>query len=201
MADISLTLSRWHHVANRLRNMAQKLNDEAYETLANTRISSIIDDEQMEAMEKRGQDALNKARLVMIAHQGLGIIRGELSKANNENGVSGLLAVVEALRQERNHLQKLVSVDVLTMPSLKNANEALEKQSKNTTKSIGYLRGEEKDGMALRVVNIDSLDEFKNRIIDVEVEIQALTDEISEINQKAIKIDLPDEVVKMANLK
>lgn len=199
MKKINLPLSRWHHVAQRLRNQAQKLTDEAYATLADTRVSSVIDDEQKQAMLDRGQKALGKVKQIMLAHQGLAHIRGELALANTQMGVATKLARLEALRQEKTQLQKLGNIKLLTQPSVDNANEALEKRSKNE-QTVRYMRGDENEGLALRVVPIDALDWVQDRVRDLELEIQTMTDEISDINRGSITIELDDEIVALANL-
>ena len=199
MQTITLPLSRWHHVGQRLRNLAQKLADEAYSALAETRVSSVIDEEQAQAMRARGQKALEKAQDIMVVHQGLATIRGELAEANTKLGVSAKLAVLEAKRQEKSQLQRLASVKLLTMPSVDNANVALEKRNKNET-TVRYMRGDENEGLALRVVGIDALDGLKERVRALELDIQDLTDEISDINRNTVSISLDDNVVELANL-
>ena len=199
MRDITLTLSRWHHVAQRLRVSAQKLTDEAYATLAETRISSPIDEDQKQAMKTEGQRALQKTQEIMQAHKGLGLIRGELAKANATFGVSDKMAVVESLRHEKAQLQRLAQIKLLTMPSVDNANDALEKR-KTENQPMRYRAGDENDGLALRVVSIDALESANNRVQHIEGLILSLTDEISDINRQTLTISLDDAIAKLVHL-
>lgn len=200
MTKIKQTLSRWHHIAQRLRNTSQKLSDEVYGVLSGTHISSIVDGEQKRAMLERGKKALEKTHLIMLSHQGLGKIRSELAEANVKFGVAGKLAIIEALRQEKKQLQSIANIDLLTMPSVQNANEALENVA-DKQQVVHPWRENNTKGVALRVVSINALDGLRERVRDIELEIQELTDEISEVNQRTISIELDDEIVKLANIK
>lgn len=201
MQNIKFTfsLSRWHHVATRLRSLAQKLTDEAQSALGNTRVTSPIDDEQTSALTEEGLKALDKARQVVLAHEGLAVVRSALAQKNAEMGVADKLALVETLRQEKTQLLRLAGINLITMPSVQKANEALLQKPVNE-QPAWRARGEDVSGVAVRLVPIGSLEFVHERVRVIELDIQELTDEMSDINKGSLSIELSSEIAQLVNL-
>ena len=194
---ISLSLSRWNHVAGRLRVLAQKTQEDALASLGDTRISSPIDEEQKQAMLLKGQKSLADVASILAAHRGIGLIRAALAVHNAQAGVAEKLALMEALRGEKNALLPLKGIPLLTMPSVENANEALEKHKEPTDM---YRRSDAPRGVALRTVPINALHDVEARLRQIDTDVQVLSDEVNDLNKEILGIDLPEEVVKLANL-
>ena len=196
----TLSLSRWHHVATRLRTLAQKLTDEAQATLGATRVSSPIDEEQESALTEQGLKALDKVQQIVLAHEGLAMIRTQLAKKNADMGVADKLALVETLRQEKTQLTRLAAINLITMPAVQKANDALAKKPAATEAQMWRGRDVDSSGVVVRLVPIGALEGVHERIRVIELDIQELTDEMSDINRGSMTIELPNQVAQLVNL-
>ena len=196
----TLSRSRWHHVATRLRTLAQKHTDEAQATLGATRVSSPIDEEQESALTEQGLKALDKVQQIVLAHEGLAMIRTQLAKKNADMGVADKLALVETLRQEKTQLTRLAAINLITMPAVQKANDALAKKPAATEAQMWRGRDVDSSGVVVRLVPIGALEGVHERIRVIELDIQELTDEMSDINRGSMTIELPNQVAQLVNL-
>lgn len=201
MKNITQSLSRWNHTATRFRTLGQNLSQQAYDTLAETRITSPIDAEQSKALEALGQKALRQLEDAQVALETSGVIRAALAEKNAEAGIARKLALLDALKAEQKALERTADISLIVMPSAhhERANEALDKH-KDSEERFFARNVEIKKGVALRLVPMDAFDAFEKRIMVIKSDIQAMSDEVNDLNNASMTLELSDAAATLLNL-
>lgn len=191
--SFSLPLSRWHHIADRIRVFGEAKRTSALAVLEGTPIRNALTAEQVEALKQRGQKALADLNTARTAVQTVAVIRERLATANAEYGVNAVLSQAEGKRKEAALLRAVANVDLLTKVPLENVNTVLSQQK--TEREYGF------NGIRPAVVDANALAAFEDEAIVLESEAAALTDAVADLNRNVLAIDLPIELAQAAGLK
>ena len=192
----SLPLSRWHHVADRIRQIADSKSKEALTILGGTQLSNPVDQDQATALSARGQKALANIELAAKATEVVGLIRQELAQANAERGVNTLLAQAESKRRQAQIYRSVAGVDLVTKVPLEQVNKALEERGGKEREFYGRS-----SGVAVALVKASALDSYAMKAEELESEVASLNDTVADLNRHTISIALPEDLAKAAGLK
>ncbi len=202
--DFTLPLSRWHHVADRIRLIADSKSQEAFAALGQLRLGTAITESQKEALKARGQAALVTLGVARQAITVVGTIRHELAIANAAAGVTSLLATTESKRKERQMLAQFNAIDLVTKVGLDDVNTTLANRStqdnSGLARRLAYGGDSESSGIAVASVPSSSLDYLRQDIDALDAEIAALTDKAADINRQPLTIALPADLAKAVGL-
>lgn len=191
--SFSLPLSRWHHIADRIRVFGEAKRTSALAVLEGAPIRNALTTEQIEALKLRGQKALTDLVTARTAVQTVAVIRERLATANAEFGVNAVLSQAEGKRKEAALLRAVANVDLVTKVPLDNVNTVLSQQK--TEREYGF------SGIRPAVVDANALAAFEDEAIVLESEAAALTDAVADLNRNVLAIDLPIELAQAAGLK
>jgi len=191
--SFSLPLSRWHHIADRIRVFGESKRTSALAVLEGTPIRNSLTPEQVDALKQRGQKALADLTTARAAVQTVAAIRERLATANAEYGVNAVLSQAEGKRKEAALLRAVANVDLLTKVPLDNVNTVLSQQK--TEREYGF------SGIRPAVVEASALASFEEEAAVLESEAAGLTDAVADLNRNVLSIDLPLELAKAAGLK
>lgn len=191
--SFSLPLSRWHHIADRIRVFGESKRTSALAVLEGTPIRNSLTPEQVDALKQRGQKALADLTTARAAVQTVAVIRERLATANAEYGVNAVLSQAEGKRKEAALLRAVANVDLLTKVPLDNVNTVLSQQK--TEREYGF------SGIRPAVVEASALASFEEEAAVLESEAAGLTDAVADLNRNVLSIDLPLELAKAAGLK
>lgn len=192
----TLSLSRWHIVADRLKTSIQVKQREALACIGNTQIQHAPTAVQKEALRERGKLAIQQIQEVRETLGVIGTIRSELAVKNAEVGVSALLAQIDAARQSSKLLGELCAIDLLTKMDLDEADTLFQKADSDRA-SMHRTYG----GVAVNVVDPASLSSCRSDRADLDAEIAALTDRVNDLNRHTLTLHLPGSVARVAGLK
>ena len=84
----TVSLSRWHTIANRFKSHAEALFERAQLVLGHTSAQHELNNAQREALAERGQQALADIAQARAALQAATKVRASLAHANAQQGVS-----------------------------------------------------------------------------------------------------------------
>lgn len=181
--DYTFTLSRAHAVADRLRKVAEAKRDDALIILSGHSFNHAPSEEQVAALNMRGERALTS---LLEAREGLlavGLIREKLAEANATAGVSQLLAQIEAKKHEARLLSQVTAIDLLTMVPLKQVDVAFKNRASEAGSSHRSIH--------VSVVPLQAFEGMRAELATLNATISALSDQVNDLNKKTITVALP----------
>lgn len=188
--SFNLTLSRWHHVADRIAGLSTQLHGEAVKALGHTSLATTINDQQATALRARGEKALKWVQEAQDALVIVGAIRVALAKANATHGITTKLAEAESLRRQIKAIEELTSIDLVTRTPLDNVNDAI--ASAQPVRD-GFGRS---NAVLVALVDASSLDHLADQAIALKARVAALTDEVASLNRASLSLELPTELAQ-----
>ena len=194
--SFTLPLSRWHHIADRVRQIAESKTNEAINTLQNTTLTNVVSDVQKEALKARGMKALLAVKNAREAIEVVGVIREELAKANAEMGVNILLSSAESKRKQAQFLRKFASIDLITKVAVDDVNSVL--ATVTNSKDRDYY-GQQK-GLSASLIDVNAFADFEMQAAALESDVASITDQVADVNRHTISILLPAELAKAVGL-
>lgn len=191
----TVSLSRWHTIANRLKSHAEALFERAEEVLGRTSAQHELNTAQRDALAARGQAALDDVVQAREALKASATVRAALAHANAVHGVSAKLAQAEGLRREIQLLDSLTKIDMLARVSLEDANNALSKRV-----GEGGTLSARLASVPLALVPLNALDAHARDKTLLERQQQELMDEVNTLNRNTLAIALPEAIAAQAGL-
>lgn len=194
--SLSLTLSRWHSVAERLNTRAKELLDRSVQTLSATTVTSASAG-QVATLVQDGQDALDNIARGRALLQQVGAIRAALGQANHTTGVNQALARQQVLNREMAVVRSLAAIDVSHQVD-PNALEGVVAASTIAGSSRNYGYGH--NGVAVALLNREQVKAFARELEQMQAQAHALSDQINDLNRKKIAVVLSADAVALAGL-
>ena len=191
----TLTLNRWHKVAERLaREYGESVSD-SRSTLTQTAISAYLGEEQVEFLQTQTQTALSNLDRAFRIQDAVAHVRHLVGDANVREGVSAKLAEFDKLNRR-----------------VKALSEVVESQSSDMV-SVTQLRSIPKDYVAdgasydskrpkikVRMLDTQALERLADQLSNARKAAYALSDEVSDLNKAKLSIELETEVASAAGL-
>ena len=191
----TLTLTRWHKVAERLAREYGEAVSESRSTLTQTAISAYLGEEQEEFLQTQTQTALTNLDRAFRIQDAVAHVRHLVGDANVREGVSAKLAEFDKLNRR-----------------VKALSEVVESQSSDMV-SVTQLRSIPKDYVAdgasydskrprikVRMLDSQALERLADQLSNARKAAYALSDEVSDLNKAKLSIELESEVASAAGL-
>jgi hypothetical protein len=191
----TLTLTRWHKVAERLAREYGESVSESRSTLTQTAISAYLGEEQEEFLQTQTQTALTNLDRAFRIQDAVAHVRHLVGDANVREGVSAKLAEFDKLNRR-----------------VKALSEVVESQSSDMV-SVTQLRSIPKDYVAdgasydskrprikVRMLDTQALERLADQLSNARKAAYALSDEVSDLNKAKLSIELETEVASAAGL-
>ena len=191
----TLTLTRWHKVAERLAREYGESVSESRSTLTQTAISAYLGEEQEEFLQTQTQTALANLDRAFQIQDAVAHVRHLVGDANVREGVSAKLAEFDKLNRR-----------------VKALSEVVESQSSDMV-SVTQLRSIPKDYVAdgasydskrprikVRMLDTQALERLADQLSNARKAAYALSDEVSDLNKAKLSIELESEVASAAGL-
>jgi hypothetical protein len=191
----TLTLTRWHKVAERLAREYGESVSESRSTLTQTAISAYLGEEQEEFLQTQTQTALANLDRAFQIQDAVAHVRHLVGDANVREGVSAKLAEFDKLNRR-----------------VKALSEVVESQSSDMV-SVTQLRSIPKDYVAdgasydskrprikVRMLDAQALERLADQLSNARKAAYALSDEVSDLNKAKLSIELETEVASAAGL-
>lgn len=195
----TLPLSRWHHVADRIRESGDRQQKAAMQALGQTQLNPgvPVNEAQIDALRKRGEKALTQTASARKAMEVAGHIRIALARANAEKGITELLALAEAHRRVLRLLNEWTGLDLVTRVPLDNLLAVAKDAPAAAAPNDLYGR---RQGLPVNLLPLDAFDATAADIADLEAQISAVTDQVADLNRTPLTLDLPEDLAKAAGL-
>ncbi len=194
----TLTLSRWHKVAERI-NAALK-EREAIVKAAFT--ATAISPWNKEGIEEKASDIARRASealaLVEAGALAVAAIRAALAQRNAELGIAGKLAEVESANRRAALYKAVIDGQKPDMVRPENV-RALPGELIGESESWGFAR---RSALAVTLQTADTalIDTLREKFAREQARATRLLDEIADLNRETVEIEVAQDVVGMAGL-
>ncbi len=194
MTTHTLSLSRWHKVAERLSRSYTEITQSVRNTFVNTQVSGYLGESQVQRIQaKADQEAANLERAFAL-QDALIQIRKAIGEANARTGVSNELAEYDALIRRHKLLEAILVGQGSEMVSLEEI-PALPSQI------VSEDRYDRSKVMAkVRVLEPAKEIALRAQAEELLAKCYALADKISDLNRERLSIELPEDIAKAAGL-
>lgn len=193
MNQYTLSLSRAHVIADRLRKLAEAKRLEAQQAFTGLHLANELTEEQSQALTGRGARA---KRFLQEAREAFGLvaaIRAQVAEANAQHGISRLLAETEAKRAEIRLLKEATAQDMLTATSVQGVNAALKARPTD-------IHGRQLGTILVSLISLTDLDAYRTELAVLQAQVNALSDQVNDLNKHTICVELPTAFAKEVGL-
>ena len=191
----TLTLSRWHKVAERLSRDYTETVFKAKQALTQTRVSAYVGESQEVALREQASDWSARLERAFRLQDGIGDIRRILGDANAQHGITALLAEFDKLNRRQKVLTDLVegqAPDMIAISELKHIPADYVADGDNYDRRRPQLR--------VRMLERAEVIRLREDLDAVRARAYALADEIAERNKATLALELTGEVAGAAGL-
>ena len=193
----TLSLTRWHKIAERLTKSFSEMAVALKEGFCNTRVCGYAGQEQIRRLQAHSTELEAQYDLVLELERHVVAIRQALAQANAEHGVATELARYDWLMRRQRLLQALLDGQSLNMVSVADLQETELRISGSDEDVYGRQRTPQLDIRLMR-------ESFEERLLAdlacVQAEGYALSDAIAERNRATVTIELPEPIARLAGL-
>ena len=194
----TLTLSRWHKVAERISTALKERETDVKVAFTATTISAWNREGVEEKAAEIARRAVDDLALIEAGMRAVAAIRAALAIRNAALGVSGKLAEAEAANRAAAIYKAIIDgqkVDMVRPESVK----ALPAALAGDADVFGFGR-RTAAVVTLQIANAAVVESLREKLVREEARATRLLDEIADLNREKIEIDVPREVVGIAGL-
>ena len=192
----TLTLTRWHKVAERINAALKAREERSLGALTATTLSPW----NKEGIEEKASDIAAQARadiaLVEVGTTAVAAIRAALAGRNAALGISARLAEAEAANRRARLYRELVDKqradmvrpeDMRHVPSMVGADEPLWPRRSGSV-------------ITLAIADKAFIEELRAKLAREQARAHELLDAIADANRERLELELPDELLEIAGL-
>ena len=191
----TLTLTRWHKVAERLAREYGESVSESRSTLTQTAISAYLGEEQEEFLQTQTHTALTNLDRAFRIQDAVAHVRHLVGDANVREGVSAKLAEFDKLNRRVKALSEVVESQNSDMVSVT--------QLRSIPKDYvadGASYDSKRPRIKVRMLDTQALERLADQLSNARKAAYALSDEVSDLNKAKLSIELETEVASAAGL-
>jgi hypothetical protein len=193
----TLTLSRWHKVAERINAALKERETDVKAALTATTISAWnkegVEEKAAEIARRAADDlALIEAGTRAVAH-----IRAALAIRNAELGVSAKLAEAESANRATAVYKAIIEgqkVDMVRPESVRALPAVLTEAD-----TFGFGR-RTAAAVTLQIANAALVESLREKLAREQARATRLLDEVADLNREKLEIDVPQELIGIAGL-
>jgi len=191
----TLTLTRWHKVAERLAREYGESISESRSTLSQTVISAFLGEEQEQFLQAQTQSALGNLERAFRIQDAVAHIRHLVGNANVHEGVAAKLAEFDKLNRRVKTLSQVVDSQSTDMVSIT--------QLRSIPKDYvadGASYDSKRPKIKVRMLGMQDLEKLASQLDAARKAAYALSDEVSDLNKAKLSIELETDVASAAGL-
>jgi hypothetical protein len=191
----TLTLTRWHKVAERLARDYGESVSECRSTLSQTVVSAYLGEEQEQFLQTQTKSALDNLERAFRIQDAVAHIRHLMGDANVREGVSAKLAEFDKLNRRVKTLSEVVdsqSTDMVSVTQLRSIPKDYVADGANYDSKRPKIK--------VRMLGMQELERLTDQLSNARKAAYALSDEVSDLNKARLSIELETEVASAAGL-
>lgn len=195
--SLTLTLTRWHKVAERLNAATKGCEARALAALTGTAVSPW----NKAGVEAKAEEIAERAKadlgLIASATSAIARIRAALALRNAELRISERLAEAEAANRRAKLYRELLekqSTDMVRPADMRHVPAVI-----GTEESYGFGR-RAASTVKLAIADKALLDDLRAKLAREQARAHALLDEVADANREKLELELDQELVEIAGL-
>ncbi len=194
MPSYTLSINRWHKVAERLSKAYTELSQSARNAYTNTQIAGFLGESQVERLRESADSEMQKLFRAFEIQDALIDLRRAIGEVNAKNGVSLELAQYDALMRRHKLLEIILNAQTSDMVSLSEI-----AMLPNQIMGDGlYERSRSK--IKVKVLENEHETRLRKEAEALLAKAYALADRINDLNQERMTLELPEEMASVAGL-
>ena len=193
----TLTLSRWHKVAERINAALKERETELKAALTATTISAWNKEGVEEKAAEIARRALGDLALIEVGTRAVAQIRASLAIRNAELGVSAKLAEAESANRAVAVYRAIIDgqkADMVRPESVRALPAMLAEAD-----TFGFGR-RSAAAVTLQIANAELVESLREKLAREQARATRLLDEVADLNREKLEIDVPNEVIGIAGL-
>ncbi len=194
----TLTLSRWHKVAERVNAALKEREANVKTAFTATTISPWNKEGVEEKAAEIGRRAADDLALVEAGARAVAAIRAALAMRNADLGISGRLAEVEGANRRAALYRTIIDGQKPDMVRPEGV-RTLPAELVGETESWGFAR---RSALAVTLQTADRVlvESLREKLSREQSYATRLLDEVADLNREKLEIDVPQEVIGIAGL-
>lgn len=195
MNSYTLSLSRWHKVAERLARTYTELTTSVRNTFNNTQVSGYLGAAQVARLKEQRDQQQNNLHRAFELQDTLIKIRQALGEVNTRTGVGRELAEYDALSRRQKLLESVLvaqSSDMVTLEEMPELPDQLAFEDRYQNSSRGAVR--------VRLLDTEIQLSLRKESEALQARVYALADRISDLNKERLTLELPEAIAMSAGL-
>jgi len=191
----TLSLSRWHKVAERLTREYTETVHKAKQVLTQTRVSAYLGESQEQTLRDAASNWTERMAHAFRLQDSIADIRRTLGDRNVQSGVSGLLAEFDKLNRRQRILTEIIdgqTADMIGIGELKTI------RSDYLADGDGY--DSRRPQLQVRMLDRADVQRLQQELDSVRARVYALADEIAERNKTTVPLELTEDAALAAGL-
>ena len=194
----TLTLSRWHKVAERVNAALREREANVKTAFTATTISPWNKEGVEEKAAEIGRRAADDLALVEAGARAVAAIRAALAIRNADLGISGRLAEVEGANRRAALYRTIIDGQKPDMVRPEGV-RTLPAELVGETESWGFAR---RSALAVTLQTADRIlvESLREKLSREQGYATRLLDEVADLNREKLEIDMPQEVIGIAGL-
>ena len=194
MKNYTLSLSRWHKVAERLSRAYLERTQSARSIFINTQVSGYLGETQIARLRAESEHGMVALQQAFAIQECIASIRQAIGEANARVGVSNLLARHDAMTRRQKLLDGILAAQSCEMIFF----DEIAHLPAPSLSEDRYDRS--RNQIPVRTLTPENLETLKAQAADLQKENYALADQISDLNREKISIGLPEEIASTGGL-
>jgi len=191
----TLSLSRWHKVAERLSRDYTETVFAVREGFNNTRISAHLGESQETFLQSRSAEYENALERAFRLQDAVTDIRIALGDANARHGITAVLGEFDKLNRRIKALSSILEgqrSDMVAIGELKNLPEVFISDNDSYSRSRPEIR--------VRMLEPQAEQKLRKELEGLKSKAYALGDKVNDLNRATVEIEVSEEVARLAGL-
>lgn len=185
MAKLSISLSRAHKIAERMKTRMNEQFNEAQSLASEQNVAGFTGEVQVAKLVDQGLRAVavfDRAEKMSIA---LATLRARIGAENQERGINAMLARLEGLNRAVSNLKAII---------VHGKGDGIAPTELATYKPLVESRGFGSQAVSVNVFSADAVAALEQRVAQAQRDAFVLSDQIAEANAARFELELDDEI-------
>lgn len=195
MKTYTVSLTRWHKVAERLARAYGELTESARVALVDTKVTGYLGETQVQRLQEQTAEQLEALRRAFRLQDALVGIRRAIGEANARTGINAELAEHDALSRRQRFLETLLEAQTSQMVALGELDKLPAPKLPEHSYHVDQVAT-----LPVRTLDVPAEAALRREAEELRARVYALADRINDLNRERLTLELSEEAAQAAGL-